>query len=91
MELIIVFSIVLEGAARGPFSPLLLCLDQEVLSRCLLKLVEDGSLKLIQSSKGTFSPSHVMYGDDIFVLYKGSIFNINNLIHLFTRYSTASS
>lgn len=71
-------------------SPLLFYLAEEVLSRSIAKLVEDGSLKLIKSSKGIYIPSHVMYANDILIFYKESIANIQALINLFSKYFIAS-
>ncbi|MCI11700.1 RNA-directed DNA polymerase (Reverse transcriptase), partial [Trifolium medium] len=79
-----------RGVRQGdPLSPLF-CLAEEVLSRGLLKLVEDGQLKLINGTRTSHIPSHILYADDIMLFCKGTSSNIQILSDFFVRYAQNS-
>ncbi|CAJ2645555.1 unnamed protein product [Trifolium pratense] len=80
-----------RGVRQGdPLSPILFCLAEEVLSRSITKLVEDGSLQLIPGTRGNFVPSHILYADDVMIFCRATLANINILKGLFQRYGEAS-
>jgi len=73
-----------------PYPPLLFCLAEEVLSRGIIKLVEDGKVDTIVASKSNHIPSHCFYVDDLMVFCKGNFFCLQALKELFTRYANCS-
>lgn len=73
-----------------PLSPLLFCLAEDVLSRSISKLVEEGKLELIKASRFSNIPSHSLYADDIMVYCKGKQSCLLALKDTFTRYALAS-
>ncbi|XP_019462933.1 PREDICTED: uncharacterized protein LOC109361856 [Lupinus angustifolius] len=61
-----------RGVRQGdPLSPLLFCLAEDVLSRDILKLVNEKKISTIASPNRMHSPSHVLYADDILIFCKG--------------------
>jgi len=62
-----------------PLSPLLFCLAEEVLSRDISKLVNDKKILHMASPQGYLTPSHILYADDIFVLYRADNKSLINL------------
>lgn len=61
-----------RGVRQGdPLSPLLFCLAEDVLSRSIKKLVEDGKIERIKGSRNTHIPSHSFYADDMMIYLKG--------------------
>lgn len=80
-----------RGVRQGdPFSPLLFCLAEEVVSRGLEALALVGSLTQIHASRGLLMPSHCLYADDILIFCKGTLSNIRNIIGLFEEYGNYS-
>lgn len=73
-----------------PLSPLLFCLAEEVLSRGISKLVDDGLLQLMSGPRGMRMPSHVLYADDIMIFCRGSKKSLSSLLNLFQAYEQAS-
>lgn len=66
-----------------PLSPLLFCIAEEVLSRGITKLVQEGKIQSTFSLRGFATPSHALYADDIMVFCKGLKRSIRNLMQLF--------
>ena len=80
-----------RGVRQGdPLSPLLFCLAEDVLSRSIKKLVEDGKIERIKSSRNTYVPSHSFYADDMMIYCKGKSSSLHALKDLFHRYELAS-
>jgi len=80
-----------RGVRQGdPLSPLLFCIAEDVLSRNITKLVEQGKLELIKGSRSIQVPSHSLYADDIMIFCKGRLTSIQALMQLFSSYALAS-
>lgn len=80
-----------RGVRQGdPLSPLLFCLAEEVLSRGLEALVQEGHLTQIHATRGFLMPSHCLYADDILIFCKGTLSNIRNIMDLFDDYGVYS-
>lgn len=80
-----------RGVRQGdPLSPLLFCMAEDVLSRNITKLVEQGKLDLIRGSRSVNVPSHSLYADDIMIFCKGRVSSIQALMDLFNAYALAS-
>ena len=80
-----------RGVRQGdPLSPLLFCIAEDVLSRSITKLVEQGRVSLISSSRHHNIPSHVLYADDVMIFCKGNIASVNALKDLFIMYANVS-
>ena len=80
-----------RGVRQGdPLSPLLFCIAEEVLSRGIRKLVEEGKVDLIKASRSAYIPSHCVYADDLMVFCKGKQSSLEALKDLFTRYAGCS-
>ena len=70
---------------RDHFSPLLFCLDEEVLHKGISKLVENDQLKLIKGNRFNAPPSHILYIDDVMLFCKGTSQNIQTLSDSFCK------
>ncbi|CAK8542751.1 unnamed protein product [Lathyrus sativus] len=80
-----------RGVRQGdPLSPLLFCLVEDILSRGISNLVEQGSLNLIKGPRGSLVPSHVLYADDIMLFCKAKPYNMEALKSLFLKYAQCS-
>ncbi|MCI30164.1 RNA-directed DNA polymerase (Reverse transcriptase), partial [Trifolium medium] len=80
-----------RGVRQGdPLSPLLFCIAEEVLSRGISKLVENGQLDLIKGSRTCHVPSHSLYADDVMIFCNGKLSGLEALRVLFTRYAHCS-
>jgi len=80
-----------RGVRQGdPLSPLIFCIVEDVLSRNISKLVEQGKLELIKGTRYVQVPSHSLYADDIMIFCKGKISSIQALMQLFQSYVAAS-
>jgi len=73
-----------------PLSPLLFCLAEEVLSRGINKLVQEGKVGLIKSYRNHFIPSHTLYVDDVMIFCKGKMSCIQALKQIFIDYANCS-
>lgn len=83
------------GCSRGvrqgdPFSPLFFCLAEDVLSRGLSLMVQNGQLAPISSPRGYMAPTHILFADDILIFCKGTRRNFSNLLQFFELYEEAS-
>jgi hypothetical protein len=80
-----------RGVRQGdPLSPLLFCLAEEVLSRGLSMLVDNGQLKTLKGTRHTQIPSHILYANDVMLFCKGSNSNIQLLSNFFAKYAQIS-
>jgi hypothetical protein len=81
----------IRGVRQGdPLSPLLFCIAEDVLSRSLTNLVQEGKLNLIKGTRNFNVPSHSFYADDLMIYCKGNISSIHAIKDLFARYELAS-
>lgn len=79
------------GVRRGdPVSPLIFYIIEEVLSRCLAMLANNGGLCLISLCRGVVIPFHVLYVDEIMIFSKGSKKNIHSVLRIFKDYGDVS-
>lgn len=80
-----------RGVRQGdPLSPLLFCLAEEVLSRSISNLVNDGKMSLMSGLRNCKPPSHILYAFDILIFCRGSKQNLRNLMALFKEYGDVS-
>lgn len=80
-----------RGVQQGdPLSPLLFCIEEDVLSKGISYLVDCGLLTIMFGPRGFRSTSHVLYVDDIMVFCKGTRKSLEALMSLFHSYGQAS-
>jgi len=80
-----------RGVRQGdPLSPLLFCLAEDVLSRSITKLVNDGKLDLIKGTRNFRVPSDLFYADDVMIYCKGKLSSLQALKQLFDIYALDS-
>ncbi|XP_058783502.1 uncharacterized protein LOC131658194 [Vicia villosa] len=80
-----------RGVRQGdPLSPMFFCLDEDVLSRVISKLVSDNKVKLMHASRNVMFPSHTLYADDIILFSRGCISSIEAFKGLFSYYAECS-
>lgn len=80
-----------KGVRQGdPLSPILFCIAEDVLSRGIAKLVEEGKLSTISGPSRLQTTSHVLYADDILIFCKGIKREILCLNHLIANYAAIS-
>jgi hypothetical protein len=80
-----------RGVRQGdPLSPLLFCIAEEVLSRGISKLVDEGKVDRIRATRHTHVPSHCLYADDIMLFCSGKTSCLNALKDLFVIYANTS-
>jgi len=76
----------MRGVKQGDhLSPLLFCIVEDVLSRNISKLVEQGKIELIKGTRSMQVPSRSLYVDDIMILYKDKISSIHALDNFFNH------
>ncbi|KAL6128598.1 hypothetical protein ACLB2K_071953 [Fragaria x ananassa] len=76
-----------RGVRQGdPLSLLLFCLAEEVLSRGISELLNNGRLKPISSPQRVVAPSHVLFADDVIVFCQGDQRNLSLVKSLFDEY-----
>ncbi|XP_019442304.1 PREDICTED: uncharacterized protein LOC109347026 [Lupinus angustifolius] len=77
-----------RGVRQGdPLSPLLFCLAEDVISRGLSKLLDNGKFRSIVGPR-IATPSHVLYADDILLFYRGikrELFAIKDLFNDYAK------
>lgn len=73
-----------------PLSPLLFCIAEEVLSRGISKLVEDGKVKQMSAARQVLVPSHCFYADDLMLYCKANTSSLEHLKDLFVKYAACS-
>ncbi|CAL0322191.1 unnamed protein product [Lupinus luteus] len=80
-----------RGVRQGdPLSPILFCLAEDVFSRGLMKLQEQGKIHPISGPANISTPTHVLYADDILIFCKGVKREIRALNNLISSYASAS-
>ncbi|XP_019433239.1 PREDICTED: uncharacterized protein LOC109340119 [Lupinus angustifolius] len=81
-----------RGVRQGDLlSPLLFCLAEDVLSRGILKLVNEKKISTIAGPYRMHSPSHVLYANDILIFCKGIKTEMPCLKKLVLDYAQVSS
>ncbi|XP_026410498.1 uncharacterized protein LOC113305700 [Papaver somniferum] len=81
----------IRGVHRGdPVSPILFCLAEDVLICAISNAFKQGLVHHISSPRGTISPSHVLYADDIMVFYRGTKRDVQALMNIFEEYGNNS-
>ncbi|XP_026419612.1 uncharacterized protein LOC113315564 [Papaver somniferum] len=82
--------LVIRVRQGDPLSPILFCLAEDVLSNAISNAFKQGMVHHISSPRGTISPSHVLYADDIMVFYRGTKRDVQALMRIFEKYGQNS-
>ncbi|KAK3222027.1 hypothetical protein Dsin_009052 [Dipteronia sinensis] len=78
-----------RGVRQGdPLSPLLFGIAEEFLSRLLSRMMDFSQLLPISSPRGFFTPTHLLYADDVLIFYRGTVRNLKNIMNAFEVYVT---
>lgn len=64
-------------------------LIEDVLSRNITKLFSEKKMNHMVT-RGSFSPTHIFFADDIMIFYKGNLKSLQNLVDLLGKYQRAS-
>ncbi|XP_026399624.1 uncharacterized protein LOC113295510 [Papaver somniferum] len=84
------FFSVSRGLRQGdPLSPTLFAIMEDVLSRFIHKMVEEGRIAPMVIKKGVH-PTHLFFAGDVFILCNGSKKSVENLMTLLDKYQKAS-
>ncbi|XP_026455631.1 uncharacterized protein LOC113356649 [Papaver somniferum] len=84
------FDTINRGLRQGdPLSPLIFVLIEDVLSRNITKKFRDKKMTPMVTRNG-FSPTHVVFADDIMIFCKGNLKSVHNLVELLGKYQAAS-
>lgn len=76
-----------QGVRQGdPLSPVLFCIMEEVLSRGILLIRQEGKLGFITSPRGVQAPSLVFYAGDLIIFCRATMKGIEPLLGLVERY-----
>ncbi|XP_026420175.1 uncharacterized protein LOC113316173 [Papaver somniferum] len=79
-----------RGLRQGdPLSPTLFVIIEDVLSRCIHKIVQDGMIAPMVVRKGEH-PTHLFFVDDVFIFCNGAKKSLDNLIKLLNKYQKGS-
>ncbi|XP_043699839.1 uncharacterized protein LOC122650493 [Telopea speciosissima] len=80
-----------RGLRQGdPLSPLLFILAEEILCRGLKAIRERGWLKALNGPRQVFTPSHLLYVDDLFIFMKAEMASVRwvkQFLEAYGRYS----
>ncbi|XP_042495078.1 uncharacterized protein LOC122074317 [Macadamia integrifolia] len=76
-----------RGLRQGdPISPMLFIIAEEVLSRGLSRLVQSKMIQSIQGPRGTPTPGHILFADDIFIFSNANLRYVRNLKDFLMNY-----
>ncbi|XP_042509284.1 uncharacterized protein LOC122084933 [Macadamia integrifolia] len=80
-----------RGLRQGdPISPMLFIIAEEVLSRGLSSLVQCKELRAIHGPRGTATPGHILFADDIFIFTNTSLRYVRTLKKFLMKYQDFS-
>ncbi|KAL8479161.1 hypothetical protein ACS0TY_026136 [Phlomoides rotata] len=80
-----------RGVRQGyPLSPLLFCIAEEVLARCLDSAVLNLELRTAMASSRLVYPSYLLYADDVLIFCTDSRANIRRLKGILDQYAIVS-
>ncbi|XP_026399670.1 uncharacterized protein LOC113295554 [Papaver somniferum] len=79
-----------RGLKQGdPLSPILFVLMEDVLSRNISHLVNQGKILPMVVKNGIY-PTHLFFADDVFIFFNGAKKSLNNLFTLLDEYQASS-